>query len=55
LPHGKPEDVRKEVERRAADLAVEGGYVVASVHDMQEDVPPQNIIAMAEAAREYKV
>jgi uroporphyrinogen decarboxylase len=55
LPSGKPEDVRKEVGRRAADLAEEGGYVVAAVHDIQEDVPPQNIIAMAEAAREFKV
>jgi uroporphyrinogen decarboxylase len=53
LPSGKPEDVRKEVLRRAADLAENGGYVVAAVHDMQEDVPPENILAMAAAAREF--
>jgi uroporphyrinogen decarboxylase len=55
LPFGTPEEVRHEVWLRAGDLSDEGGYVVAAVHDMQEDVPPENILAMAEAAREYRL
>ena len=53
LPHGTPEDVRQEVRLRLRQLGQGGGYVVAGVHNLQPDVPPQNIIAMAEAAREF--
>ena len=52
LPHGKPEEVRAEVHRRVNDLAAGGGYVLASVHNMQADVPPENICALWEAADE---
>jgi len=52
LPRGSPEDVKAEVRRRIHDLAPRGGYVLAAVHNIQPDVPPQNIVAMAEAARE---
>ena len=52
LPFGSPEDVRNEVRRRIQDLADGGGYVVAPVHNIQAEVPPQNIIAMVEAAQE---
>ena len=50
LPFGTPDDVRKEVKRRVANLADSGGYVVASVHNIQAEVPPENIVAMVEAA-----
>jgi uroporphyrinogen decarboxylase len=50
LPHGTTEDVRCEVRRRIADLAPGGGYVLASVHCIQPDVPLENVIAMFEAA-----
>jgi uroporphyrinogen decarboxylase len=53
LPRGSPEDVRTEVRRRIQDLAPGGGFVVASVHNIQEDVPPENILAMADAAVEF--
>lgn len=52
LPRGSPEDVKAEVRRRIHDLAPRGGYVLAAVHNIQPDVPPQNIVAMARAARE---
>jgi uroporphyrinogen decarboxylase len=52
LPGGSPADVRAEVQRRIKDLGYGGGYVVASVHNIQEDVPPENILAMADAAFE---
>jgi uroporphyrinogen decarboxylase len=50
LPRGRPEDVRQEVRRRIADLAPGGGYVLASVHNLLADIPPQNICAMWDAA-----
>jgi uroporphyrinogen decarboxylase len=52
LPFGSPDDVRAEVQRRIEDMASDGGYVLASVHNIQEDVPPENILAMADAAFE---
>jgi len=48
LPLGSTEDVRAEVRRRIQDLAPGGGYVVASVHCIQPDVPPENIVAMCD-------
>jgi uroporphyrinogen decarboxylase len=53
LPRGTPEDVRNEVKRRIGDLAPGGGYVMGSVHNMQADVPPENVIAMFDSALEY--
>lgn len=53
LPFGSPEDVRKEVEKRIKDLAPGGGYVLGAVHNIQPDVPPQNIVAMYEHASKY--
>ena len=53
LPHGTPEDVEKEVKKRIRDLAPGGGYVLAAVHNIQRDVPPENIMAMFKAAKEY--
>ncbi|MFN2166031.1 MAG: uroporphyrinogen decarboxylase family protein [Anaerolineae bacterium] len=51
LPHGTTEDVRAEVRRRIKDLGPEGGYILASVHCIQPDVPLENIIAMLDEAR----
>jgi uroporphyrinogen decarboxylase len=53
LPMGSPQDVRAEVRRRIRDLSPGGGYVLAAVHNIQEDVPPENILAMADAAIEF--
>ncbi len=53
LPHGTPNDVREEVKRRIADLAPGGGFVFSQVHNIQPGVPPENIVAMFEAALEF--
>ena len=55
LPGGSVTDVEAEVRRRIRDLGPGGGLVVASVHNIQPDVPPQNIVAMAEATRRHGV
>jgi len=51
LPRGTPDDVRAEVKRRIADLAVNGGYVLNAVHNIQPDVPLENLLALYEAGR----
>jgi uroporphyrinogen decarboxylase len=50
LPYGTPDDVRREVRRRIKDLGPGGGYVLAAVHAIQPDVPPENVCALYEEA-----
>jgi len=52
LPKGTPDDVRAEVGRRVKDLSP--GYIPTSVHNIQAEVPPQNIVAMFEALKNVK-
>jgi uroporphyrinogen decarboxylase len=51
LPYGTPGEVRQEVRRVIEILGPGGGYMVASVHSIMNDVPPENILAMADAVR----
>ena len=53
LPRGTAQEVRDEVRRRIDDLAPGGGFVFTPVHNIQPDVPPENIRAMWEAFREH--
>jgi uroporphyrinogen decarboxylase len=53
LPNGTAEDVRDEVRKIIRDLAPGGGFVLASVHNLQPDIPPENIMAMFEAVSKY--
>ncbi|MGD0982839.1 MAG: uroporphyrinogen decarboxylase family protein [Acidimicrobiales bacterium] len=51
LPRGTPEEVAGEVALRIRQFGDKGGYVIAPVHNILADVPPENIVAMCEAAR----
>ena len=51
LPFGTPEEVAREVEQNIKILGRGGGYVLASVHNIQAGVPPENILAMFDTAR----
>jgi uroporphyrinogen decarboxylase len=53
LPFGSPQEVSDEVKRRIDDLAPGGGFVFAAVHNIQAQVPPQNIVAAFDTALEY--
>lgn len=55
LPNGTPDDVRRETLNRIKDLNQNGGYVLGAVHNIQADVPPQNIVALFEAALGHKI
>jgi uroporphyrinogen decarboxylase len=52
LPFGSPSEVREEVRRRFLELGPRGGYVVCSVHNIQPEVPPENVVAMFDSAHE---
>lgn len=46
LPHGTPEDVRKDVRKNSEVFMKDGGFVFNQVHNILADVPPENIYAM---------
>jgi len=54
LPFGDARDVKDEVRRRLDELAPGGGYIFGTVHNIQADVPPQNIMALWESFQEIK-
>ena len=49
-----PQDVRRAVRQRIEDLASGGGFIFGAIHNIQDDVPPENIAAMLETFREMK-
>ena len=53
LVRGTPEEVREDVRRRLEVLAPGGGYVWNPIHNIMADVPPENIVAMLDAAYEF--
>jgi uroporphyrinogen decarboxylase len=55
LPNGSPEEVRQHVRQQIEILAPQGGFVFNPVHNIQANVPPENILATFEAALEYGV
>ena len=53
LPLGSVDDVREEVRRVMQVLGPGGGYMVAAVHTIMDDVPPENVLAMVDAVEEF--
>lgn len=53
LPRGSFKDVEKTVEELIEQMGEGGGFVLSSVHNIQPDVPLENILAMFGHAREY--
>ncbi|MHB8276185.1 MAG: uroporphyrinogen decarboxylase family protein [Candidatus Humimicrobiaceae bacterium] len=53
LPRGTVEDVRNAVKGTIAALAPNGGYILASVHNIMPEVKPENVVAMFDAAIEF--
>ena len=53
LPFGKPEEVREQVLRNCDIFMKDGGFVFNTVHNIQANVPTQNIVAMLEAIKEF--
>jgi uroporphyrinogen decarboxylase len=53
LPFGSRNDVIQEVRRYIHSLGAQGGYVVAPAHNVQSDVPPENLVAIRDAIESY--
>ena len=53
LPYGTPDQVRQEVKRVIDILGQDGGYMLATVHTVMNEVPPENILAMVDAVEEF--
>lgn len=55
LTTGSPNDIADETRRNLdAFSPMNGGFVFASVHNIQANVPPQNIVALFDAAIHYR-
>ena len=54
LPFGTPQEVRDEVRKMIDCLGAGGGYILASVHNIQAEVTAENIVAMFEEAKSYR-
>jgi len=50
---GTPARIREQVLERMETFSRGGGYVFNTVHNILPDVPPQNIIALFDAVREF--
>ena len=53
LPNGTKEEIEAETFRLADAMNQDGGYIFAAAHNIQGDVPPENIIAVFEAINKY--
>jgi uroporphyrinogen decarboxylase len=47
--------IREHVKQNIEALAPGGGFVFAAVHDIQANIPPENILAMCEAWQAFGV
>lgn len=54
LPFGTPAEVREEVLQRCEVFSAGGGFVFNAIHNIQAKTPPENIVAMMDAVREFQ-
>lgn len=53
LPRGTPQEVALNVKQNLQAFMPGGGYVFNNVHNIQGEVPPENVLAMYDAAFEH--
>ncbi len=53
LPFGTPEEVREQVLDKLSIFAGGGGFVFNTIHNILGKTPPENVIAMFKAIKEY--
>lgn len=54
LPHATPDEVYRETQRVISILGQNNGYIVSPTHALQGDTPVANILAIYQAARDYR-
>ena len=53
MPNGSPADVEEEIKLRIGTVGPGGGLILAPSHNIQPDVPLENILAFYDAAKKY--
>ncbi len=53
LPEGSVSDVRESVYDILNVMGRDGGYILSPAHTIQDDVPPENLIALYKAAKDF--
>ncbi len=53
LPYADIQTIKEHVKKCIETLSPSGGFVFCQIHNIQPDVPPENIMAMYEAVKEY--
>lgn len=51
LPFGTPDEIRRHVKEQCEILGRDGGFVFNAVHNIQANVPVENVVAMFDALR----
>jgi uroporphyrinogen decarboxylase len=54
LPYGTTESIQSAVRDTIRIMNDSGGYIFAAAHNIQEDVPPENLVCMFRTAREIQ-
>jgi len=52
LPFGTKDEIVNEVRRVMDAMKPGGGFIFSAAHNIQEDVPPENVLTMYQAAYE---
>ena len=55
LPFGSPEDVRREIMEHIKVLGKGGGYILAPSHELQKDIPLENMLAFIDEAQHQRI
>jgi uroporphyrinogen decarboxylase len=54
LPYGTPDNVRAEMRERIRVLGKAGGYILAPSHELQGDIPLENMLAFIDEAQHQR-
>jgi uroporphyrinogen-III decarboxylase len=54
LPFGTPEEVKRQVKELIETFKTGGGFVFNPVHNIQADVPIENLLALFETVNDYR-
>lgn len=55
LPFGKPDEIRREVMQLCEIFGRDGGFVFNSVHNIQANVPVENVVALFDTLKEIRL
>jgi uroporphyrinogen decarboxylase len=53
LSKGTPQQIREHVREQIKIFKPGGGFIFQQVHNILADVPPENVIALLDAAHEF--